>query len=109
MVLRTVTGRTAKRPSRWRAALVTFIGVICGALLLGLFGSAAGAAWSLAVGFGAGVGALYGGIIIFVLGLFLVPINSRMGTTSSLGMMAVVLFTLEMLVGLVVWGVRAAI
>ena len=88
---------------------MTFIGVICGALLLGLFGSAAGAAWSLALGFGIGVGALYGGIIVFVLALFLVPINSRMGTARSFGMMALVLLTLEMLVGLVVWGVRAAI
>ena len=49
------------------------------------------------------------GIIVFTLGLFLVPINSRMGTTRSLGMMALVLFTLEMLVGIVVWGVRAAL
>ena len=88
---------------------MTFIGVICVALLLGLFGSAAGAACSLAVGFGAGVGALYGGIIVFALGLFLVPINSRIGTARSFGMMALVLFTLQILVGLVVWGVRTAI
>ncbi len=76
--------------------------------MLGLFGSAAGAAWSLALGFGAGVGAFYGGSIVFVLGLVLVPMNSRMGTARSMGMIALAVLTLEMLIGVVVWCVRAA-
>jgi len=108
MSLRMVADRTARRLSRWRGALVTVTETTCGALLLALCGSAAGATWSLALDFGAGVGALYGGSSVLVLGLFLMPINSRMGTARSMGLMALALLTLGMLLGVAVWCVRAA-
>jgi hypothetical protein len=82
-------------------------GVVCGALLLGLFGSGAGAMWSLALGFGAGIGALCGGLGVFVPGLVLVPLDARVGRTFSLGLAALVLLTIEMALGAVVWGIRA--
>ncbi|MBM4431567.1 MAG: hypothetical protein FJ026_14660 [Chloroflexi bacterium] len=108
MTLRMLNDRTARRLSRWRGALVTVTGITCGALLLGLFGSAAGAVWSLALGYGAGVGAVYGGSIVLVLGLVLVPVNARMRRELSLGLMALALLTLGMLLGVAVWCVRAA-
>jgi len=88
---------------------MTLIGVVCGALLLGLFGSGAGAIWSLALGFGAGIGALCGGLGVFVLGLVLVPLDARAGKTFSLGIAALVLLAIEMALGAIVWGIRAAL
>jgi hypothetical protein len=85
------------------------IGVGCGALLLGLFGSRAGALWSLALGFGAGIGALCGGVGVFVLGLVLVPLDARAGKTFSLGIAASVILAVEMALGAIVWGIRLAL
>jgi hypothetical protein len=88
---------------------MTPAGVVCGALLLGLFGSGAGAMWSLALGFGAGIGALCGGLGVFVLGLVLVPLDARAGKTFSLGIAALVILALQIALGAVVWGIRVAL
>jgi hypothetical protein len=99
----------AKRLSRRQKTFVAFVGMIFGALLLGLFGSGAGAMWSLALDFGAGIGALCGGLGVFVLGLVLVPLDARAGKTFSLGIAALVILALEMALGAVVWGIRVAL
>ena len=103
-------GRNDLAPSpRWQGAFFTLLGVVCGAALFGLVGSGAGAMWSLALGHGAAVGALCGGLILLALGLVLVPVNARLGTTFPLGMAAIVLLFLEMVMGAVVWGIRVAL
>ncbi len=75
--MRRVAAIRANRLSRQQHPFVTFAEVICGALLLGLFGAGAGAVWSLAVGFGADIGALCGGLGVFLLGLVLLPLDAR--------------------------------
>jgi hypothetical protein len=109
VALRNFFPKTVTRPSQRQRAPMTLIGVVCGALLLGLFGSGAGAIWSLALGFGAGIGALCGGLGVFALGLVLVPVNARVGTTFSLGVAALVVLAVEMALGAVVWGIRVAL
>jgi len=107
VVPRIVFPERTTRPSQRQGVFPTPAGVVCGALLLGLFGSGAGAMWSLALGFGAGIGALCGGLGVFVPGLVLVPLDARVGRTFSLGLAALVLLTIEMALGAVVWGIRA--
>jgi len=104
---RKVLHKTATRPSQRQSVFATPAGAVGGALLLGLFGSGAGAMWSLALGFGAGIGAICGGLGVFSLGLVLVPLDARVGKTFSLGIAALVLLTIEMALGAVVWGTRA--
>ncbi len=84
-----------------------FMGLACDALLLGLFGGGAGAMWGLALGFGAGIGALCGGLVEFAFGLVLVPLDARLGGAFSWVMSALVFLTIVMFVGAVVWGIRA--
>lgn len=95
--------------SRCQEAFLTLLGVVCGAALLGLVGSGAGAMWSLALGHGAAVGALCGGLIVFAQGLVLVPVNARLGTVFPLGATAIVILFLGMVVGAIVWGIRVAV
>lgn len=105
--MRRVAAIRANRLCRQQHPFVTFAEVICGALLLGLFGAGAGAMWSLALGFGAGIGALCGGIGVFALGVALVPLDARAGKAFSLVMAALVILAVEMALGAVVWGIRA--
>jgi hypothetical protein len=107
--MRRAAAITANRLSRQHPPFVTFVEVICGALLLGFFGAGAGGSWSLAFGFGAGIGALCGGLGVFVLGLVLVPLDARAGKAFSLVMAALVILTAEMALGAVAWGIRAAV
>jgi len=86
---------------------VSFVEVICCALLLGLFGASAGAIWRLAFGFEAGIGARCGGLGVFALGIVLVPLDARAGKAFSLVIAALVLLTIEMALGAIVWGIRA--
>jgi len=81
----------------------------CGALLLGMVGSGAGATWSLAIEKGAGVGALYGGLVAFALGMVMIPLNNRIGTTLPLGCISVALLLFMMLLGALFWMVGAAV
>ena len=103
-------GRNDPAPGpRWQDVVWTFSGVGCGALLLGLVGSGAGAMWSLALGRRAASGALWGGLILFLPGLVLVPINARLGKRSPFGVTAIVLLFLAMVMGAIVWGIRVAL
>jgi hypothetical protein len=83
--MRRVAAIRGNRLSRRQHPFVAFVEVICGALLLGLFGAGAGASWILAFGFGAGIGALCGGLGVSGLGLVSVPLDARAGITFSLG------------------------
>jgi len=75
--MRRVAAIRANRLSRQQHPFVAFVEVICGALLLGLFGAGVGAVWSLALGFSTGIGALCAGLVVFVLDLVLLPIDAR--------------------------------
>ena len=109
VALRIVFPKTATRSSQRQRGIMTLIGVICGALLLGLFGGGAGAIWSLALGFGADIGALCGGLGVFAFALVLVPLDARTGKAFSLGIAALVLLTIEMALGAIVLGIGAAV
>jgi len=63
--MRRVAAIRANRLSRQQHPFVAFAEVIC-ALLLGLFGAGMGAIWSLALGFGVGIGALCAGPVVSV-------------------------------------------
>lgn len=79
----------------------------CGAVLLGLLGSAAGAIWSAALGFGGGVGALFGGLGMFIPGFLLVPLGIEardLGFPPALFYVGLLLFT--MLLGGLIWIIR---
>ena len=75
----------------------------CGALILGIIGGGAGAMWSLALARGALVGALYGGLVAFSLGIVMIPLNNRIGTTLPLGCISVGLLLFLMLLGALFW------
>ena len=74
-----------------------------------MVGSGAGATWSLAIEKGAGVGALYGGLVAFALGMLMIPLNNRIGTTLPLGCISVALLLFLMLLGALFWMVGAAV
>jgi len=93
---------------RFRRITLNFLAVGCGALLLGMMGSGAGAMWSLALALGAGVGALYGGLVAFALGMVMIPLNNRIGTTLPLGCISVGLLLFLMLLGALFWMVGTA-
>jgi hypothetical protein len=93
---------------RLRRATLGFVAVGCGACIMGIVGSGAGAMWSLALELGAGVGALYGWLVAFVLGIVLIPLNNRIGTTLPLGCISVGLLLFFMLLGTLFWLVGAA-
>ena len=79
----------------------------CGAVLLGLLGSAAGAIWSAALGFGAGVGALAGGLSMAVPGFLLIPLGieaRELGFPPALFYVGLLLFT--MVLGALIWLIR---
>jgi len=105
--MRRVAAIRANRLSRQQHPFVAFVEVICGALLLGLFGAGVGAVWSLALGFSTGIGALCAGLVVFVLDLVLLPIDARLGKAFSLEMAALALLAGEMALGAIVWGIRA--
>lgn len=107
--MRRVAAIRADRQSRRQHPFVAFVEVICGALLLGLFGAAAGATWSLALGFGSGIGALCGGLGVFALGIVLVPLDARAGKAFSLVIAALAILAAEMALGAIVWGIRVAL
>jgi hypothetical protein len=107
--MRRVAAIRANRLSQRQHPFVAFVEVICGALLLGLFGAGAGASWSLAFGFGAGIGALCGGLGVFALGVVLVPLDARVGRAFSLVVVALAILAAEMGLGAIVWGVRVAL
>jgi hypothetical protein len=94
---------------RWRRSTFGCLAVGCGALLLGMVGSGAGAMWSLALEMGAGVGALYGGLVAFALGMVMIPLNNRIGTTLPLGCISVALLLFMMLLGSLFWLVGTAV
>lgn len=99
--------KATTRLSGWQRAIAGLLEVVCGSALLALFGSGAGATWGLALGFGAGIGALCGGVGVFVLGLVLLPMDARVGQTLSLWIAALVLLIVEVVIGAVVWGIRS--
>jgi len=94
---------------RLRRTTFSCLAVGCGALLLGMVGSGAGAMWSLALELGAGVGALYGGLTAFALGMVMIPLNNRIGTTLPLGCISVALLLFLMLLGALFWMVGAVV
>lgn len=65
--------------------------------------------WSLALELGAGIGALYGGLVAFGLGMIMIPLNSRIGTTLPLGCISVGLLLFLSLLGALFWMVGAAV
>jgi hypothetical protein len=109
VALRMTLSRITARPSRWQRARTASTGVVCGALLLGLFGGGVGATWSLALGFGAGIGALCGGLGMFALGVVLVFLGARAGRAFPLVMVSLAILVLEMAQGAIVWGARVAL
>ena len=72
-------------------------------MFLGLLGSAAGATWSLSLDLGAGVGALYGGLALFVTGLLLIPMNARMSSAIPTGFIVTALLLFLMVLGGLFW------
>ena len=99
---------TGSRPEAFRHFLER---AGCGAVVMGLFGSGAGAIWSTALGFGPGVGALYGAISMAVLGFVLVPFGVQAHETRELGFPpALIYFGLllfAILIGFLMWIARA--
>jgi len=80
----------------------------CSAVLIGPLGAAAGAIWSAALGFGPGIGALYGGLIVAVLASFFIPISLRtLGQEFPMGLVYVGLLVWAMLMGAMMWIGRA--
>jgi hypothetical protein len=94
---------------RFRRFTFSCMAVGCGSLVLGMMGSGAGAMWSLALDMGAGVGALYGGLVAFGLGIVMIPLNNRMGTTIPLGFISMALLLFFMLLGALFWMVGTAV
>ncbi len=94
---------------RLRRTTLGCLAVGCGALLLGMVGSGAGTMWSLALELGPGVGALYGGLVAFALGMVMIPLNNRIGTTLPLGCISVALLLFMMLLGALFWMVGTAV
>lgn len=94
---------------RLRRATLSFVAVGCGALILGMVGSGAGAMWSLALDLGAGIGALYGGLVAFGLGMIMIPLNNRIGTTLPLGCISVGLLLFLAFLGALFWMVGIAV
>jgi hypothetical protein len=92
----------------FRRLLLSGMAVGCGAFLLGIVGSGAGAMWSLALDKGL-IGALHGGLIAFGLGMVMIPLNNRIGTTLPLGCISVGLLLFMMLLGALFWMVGAAV
>jgi len=74
-----------------------------------LRGGGAGAMWSLALDLGPGVGMLYGGLVAFGLGMVMIPLNNRIGTTLPLGCISVGLLLFLMLLGALFWMVGATV
>ena len=94
---------------RFRRATLSFLAVGCGAFLLGLLGSWAGALWSLALQEGPWIGAMCGGVAAFGLGMIMIPLNNRIGTTLPLGCISVGLLLFFMLLGALFWMVGMAV
>lgn len=94
---------------RFRRSLLNWMAVGCGAFFLGLLGGGAGALWSLALDLGAGVGMLYGWLVAFILGLVMIPLNNRIGTTLPLGCISIALLLFLALLGALFWLVGAAV
>lgn len=94
---------------RFRRATLSFVAVGCGACILGMVGSGAGAMWSLALELGAGIGALYGGLVAFGLGMIMIPLNNRIGTTLPLGCISVGLLLFLAFLGALFWMVGIAV
>ncbi|MBN2099393.1 MAG: hypothetical protein JW753_07330 [Dehalococcoidia bacterium] len=94
---------------RFRRATLSFVAIGCGASILGMMGSGAGAMWSLALELGPGVGALYGGLAAFGLGMIMIPLNNRIGTTLPLGCISVGLMLFLALLGTMFWIVGVAV
>ena len=92
-----------------RKATLGITAVGCGASLLGLLGSLAGVTWSLAVEHSPSLGALYGGIAVFLFGAVVIPLNSRIGTTLPLGLISVALLLFLTALGAAFWLVGLAL
>jgi len=65
--------------------------------------------WSLALQEGPFRGALYGGLAAFGLGMIMIPLNNRIGTTLPLGCISIALLLFLALLGLLFWMVGAAV
>jgi hypothetical protein len=80
----------------------------CSAVVIGPLGAAAGAIWSAALGFGPGIGALYGGLIVAVLASVFIPVSLRtLGQEFPMGLVYVGLLVWAMLMGAMMWIGRA--
>jgi hypothetical protein len=76
----------------------------CSAVVIGPLGAGAGAIWSGALGFGAGIGALYGGLIIAVLAAVFIPTSLRtLGQEFPMGLVYVGLLLWAILMGGMMW------
>jgi hypothetical protein len=108
---RRIGGRQQRLESvlRLRRTTLSCGAVGCGALFLGVMGGWAGAMWSLAIGSGAGPGALYGGLGAFALGIVMIPLNNRIGTTLPLGCISIALLLFLMLLGTLFWMIGALV
>jgi hypothetical protein len=108
---RRIGGRQQRLESilRLRRATLSCAAVGCGAFLLGILGSTAGAMWSLALQEGPWIGAMYGGLAAFALGIIMIPLNNRIGTTLPLGCISVALLSFLALLGFLFWIVGAAV
>lgn len=78
-------------------------------MILGMVGGGAGAMWSMALELGAGIGALYGGLVAFGLGMIMIPLNNRIGTTLPLGCISVGLLLFLAFLGTLFWMVGIAV
>lgn len=79
----------------------------CGAALVGLLGACAGAIWSAALGFGGGIGALFGGLGLAVPGFLLVPLGIEardLGFPPAFFYVGLLLFA--MVLGGLIWLIR---
>jgi len=94
---------------RLRRATLSSVAVGCGAFLLGMLGSLAGSMWSLALEEGPFQGAMYGGLVAFGLGIVMIPLNNRIGTTLPLGCISIGLLLFLALLGALFWMVGAAV
>lgn len=63
--------------------------------------------WSLALGLGAAVGAMYGGLSLVIVGLFLIPANARMNFSIPTGFVVATLLLFLAVLGSLFWMIGA--
>ncbi len=94
---------------RFRRGLIGATAIGCGALMLGLLGAVAGTMWGLALEASIWAAALSGGLVAFLLGTVMIPLNNRIGTTLPLGCISIGLLLFLALLGSLFWLVRLVV